>query len=56
MDLEKLREQLIIDEGVKYETYLDHLSLKTCGIGHLCREDDPEYDLPLGTKISEERE
>jgi GH24 family phage-related lysozyme (muramidase) len=32
MDLEKLREQLIIDEGVKYETYLDHLSLKTVGI------------------------
>ena len=21
----------------------------------MCREDDPEYDLPLGTKISEER-
>ena len=55
MDLEKLKEQLIIDEGVKYETYLDHLSLKTCGIGHLCREDDPEYDLPLGAKVSEER-
>ena len=55
MDLEKLREQLIIDEGVKYETYLDHLSLKTCGIGHLCREDDPEYDLELGAEVSEER-
>ena len=55
MDLEKLREQLIIDEGVKYETYLDHLSLKTVGIGHLCREDEPEYDLELGAKVSEER-
>jgi lysozyme len=55
MDLEKLREQLIIDEGVKYETYLDHLSLKTCGIGHLCREDEPEFDLELGAKVSEER-
>ena len=55
MDLEKLREQLIIDEGVKYETYLDHLSLKTCGIGHLCREDAPEFDLELGAKVSEER-
>ena len=53
VDLEKLREQLIIDEGVKYETYLDPLSLRLW-IGHLCREDDPEYDLPLGTKISEE--
>jgi lysozyme len=55
MDLEKLREQLIIDEGVKYETYLDHLSLKTVGIGHLCREDEPEFDLELGAKVSEER-
>ena len=55
MDLEKLKEQLIIDEGVKYETYLDHLSLKTIGIGHLCREDEPEFDLELGAKVSEER-
>ena len=55
MDLEKLREQLIIDEGVRYSTYLDHLSLKTCGIGHLCREDEPEFDLELGAKVSEER-
>ena len=55
MDISKLKDQLIIDEGVKYESYLDHLSLKTCGIGHLCREDEPEYDLPLGAKVSEER-
>ena len=55
MDIQKLRDQLIIDEGVKYSTYLDHLSLKTCGIGHLCREDDPEYDLPLGSEVSEDR-
>ena len=55
MDISKLKDQLIIDEGVKYETYLDHLSLKTCGIGHLCREDEPEYDLELGTEISEDR-
>jgi len=55
MDISKLKDQLIIDEGVKYESYLDHLSLKTCGIGHLCREDEPEYDLPLGAKVSEDR-
>ena len=55
MDISKLKDQLIIDEGVKYETYLDHLSLKTCGIGHLCREDEPEYDLELGAEISEDR-
>ena len=55
MNISELKDQLIIDEGVKYESYLDHLSLKTCGIGHLCREDEPEYDLPLGAKVSEER-
>lgn len=55
MNINQLKEELAIDEGIKYETYLDHLSLKTCGIGHLCRESDPEYDLPLGAKISEER-
>ena len=55
MDLEQLREQLEIDEGCIYEIYLDHLGLKTVGIGHLCRDSEPEYDLPLGAKISEDR-
>lgn len=55
MNLSQLKDQLIIDEGVKYETYLDHLGLKTCGIGHLCREDEPEFDLTIGSQISEER-
>jgi len=55
MNTEKLREELKIDEGVKYEIYLDHLSLPTCGVGHLIKETDPEYGLDVGTKISEER-
>ena len=55
MDLSKLKDQLVIDEGVKYESYLDHLGLKTIGIGHLCREDEPEYDEPLGTEVPEDR-
>jgi len=55
MDMEKLRQQLIIDEGVKYEVYLDHLSLKTCGIGHYIRQDEPEFDLEVGTQITEDR-
>ena len=33
--IDQLREELEIDEGVKYEVYLDHLGLKTCGVGHL---------------------
>ena len=55
MDMEKLRQQLIIDEGVKYEVYLDHLQLKTVGIGHLCRENEPEFDQPVGTQVDEDR-
>ena len=55
MNIEKLREELKIDEGVKYKIYLDHLSLPTCGVGHLIKETDPEYGLDVGTEISEER-
>ena len=55
MDLEKLRKQLEIDEGVKYEIYNDHLGLATFGIGHLVIPADEEYGEPLGTRISEER-
>ena len=55
MDIDKLREELKIDEGVKYEIYLDHLSLPTLGVGHLIKGTDPENGLPVGTKIEEER-
>ena len=55
MDIGKLRDELKIDEGVKYEIYLDHLSLPTLGVGHLIKETDPENGLPVGTKIEEER-
>ena len=55
MDIDKLREELKIDEGVKYEIYLDHLSLPTLGVGHLIKDTDPENGLPVGTKIEEER-
>jgi lysozyme len=53
--IDQLREELEADEGVKYEIYLDHLGLKTCGVGHLCRKGEPEYDMGVGTPISEER-
>ena len=55
MDLEKLRKQLEIDEGVKYEIYLDHLGYPTFGIGHLVVPDDKEYREDVGTRVSEER-
>ena len=55
MNLDLLREELKTDEGVKYEVYLDHLGLPTCGIGHLIKDTDPEQGLEIGTAISEER-
>ena len=51
MDLEKLREELEIDEGCKYEIYLDHLGYATFGVGHLITEDDPEDGWKVGTSI-----
>ena len=55
MDINKLREQLKIDEGVKYEIYDDHLGYKTFGIGHLVKTTDEEYGWPVGTPVSEKR-
>jgi lysozyme len=55
MNIEQLRNELEIDEGVKYEIYLDHLGLPTFGIGHLVTENDPEHGMDVGTEVSEER-
>jgi lysozyme len=55
MDLNKLREQLTIDEGKVLEVYHDHLGLPTVGIGHLILDSDEESGSPLGTPITEER-
>ena len=55
MNKDALREELAEDEGCKFEIYLDHLNLPTFGIGHLIKEHDPEYGLPVGTEVSEDR-
>ena len=55
MNLDKLREEIVADEGCKFEIYLDHLALKTFGIGHLVKEGDPEYKQSIGTPVSRER-
>ena len=55
MDLDLLRSQLEIDEGVKYEIYNDHLGYATFGVGHLVIESDPEYGMDIGTAVSESR-
>ena len=51
MDLEKLRQESEIDEGCKYEIYLDHLGYPTFGIGHLITDDDPESGWEVGASI-----
>jgi len=38
-----------------YSVYLDHLGLRTCGVGHLLKPDDPEYAMEVGDSVSEER-
>jgi len=55
MDLTKLREQLEIDEGVKYEVYKDHLGYPTFGIGHLITTHDLENGWSVGTDVDEYR-
>ena len=52
---DRLREELKIDEGCKYEVYLDHLGLPTFGIGHLITKDAPEYQMGMGTPVDEIR-
>ena len=55
MDIEQLRLELEEDEGIKYEIYNDHLGYPTFGVGHLVRGDDPEFGMPVGTPIDEDR-
>ena len=55
MNIEQLRKELEVDEGVKYEIYNDHLGYPTFGIGHLVRDTDPEAGSALGTPVSEDR-
>jgi hypothetical protein len=55
MNITQLREQLKIDEGVKYSIYKDHLGYPTFGIGHLITTHDVENGQPVGSSVSEER-
>lgn len=55
MNIETLRKELELDEGVKYEIYNDHLGYATFGIGHLVIDSDPEYGQEIGTPVSEDR-
>ena len=55
MDIQKLKEELTLDEGCEFKLYNDHLGYKTFGIGHLVTKDDPEFEMEIGEEVSEER-
>ena len=55
MNIEKLREELKVDEGCINEIYLDHLGYHTFGTGHLITDKDKEWGEPVGTPISTKR-
>ena len=55
MNIENLRKELEVDEGVKYEIYKDHLGYPTFGIGHLVIDSDPEHGQEIGTSVSKDR-
>ena len=55
MNIDELRQEIQNDEGRVNSVYLDNLSLPTIGIGHLIKESDPEYGLPVGTIVDDER-
>ncbi len=55
MNIDELRKQLEVDEGVVHEIYLDHLGLPTFGIGHLVTNSDPEKGQAVGTPVEESR-
>lgn len=55
MNKEVLKEQIKRHEGEVLEIYEDSLGYLTFGVGHLVKDDDPEFGHPVGTKISQER-
>ena len=56
MNLEELKEDLIREEGLKYEIYRCSEGFPTAGIGHLITEWDEEYySLPIGSEVPKEQ-
>ena len=56
MNLNKLQEEIMFSEGVKYEIYRCSEGYPTAGIGHLITEWDNDYfDKPIGTEVSKEQ-
>lgn len=46
---------LAIHEGIVYKVYEDSLGFKTVGVGHKIVNTDPEWGLPAGALVEEDR-
>jgi len=55
MNVDQLRKELEIDEGIKHVTYMCSADRLTFGIGHLVLPDEPEYNQPVGTPVGADR-
>lgn len=55
IDKALLEQEIRQEEGYRDHIYLDSLGFKTAGVGHLLIKDDPEYGLPVNTKVSPDR-
>ena len=55
MDIEKLREELIADEGMRLDVYRCTEGYETVGVGHKIVQGDAEHGKPLGYTITERR-
>ena len=57
MNLDRLKEDLIADEGLKLEIYLCNAEppRRTVGIGHMLTPVDPEWLMDIGDTITRER-
>ena len=53
--LNRLREEIIADEGCVLRVYKDHLGYDTVGVGHLVLKTDEEYNYGEGHVISQTR-
>ena len=55
MDIEKLRDELIAEEGMKLDVYRCPENYLTIGVGHRIIEGDAEHGKPEGFTITERR-
>ena len=52
---QRLAKEITSDEGCVLKVYEDHLGYKTVGIGHLIKPNDPEWEMSVGTPITQTR-